>query len=134
MGVKVLIIEDDQLIQRMYQKMFTFDKFDVETASDGEEGLDKARTMNPKPTIILLDVMMPKMNGMQVLEKLKLDPELKKIPVIMLSNLAGENDIETALSKGAVKYIIKSEYDPKQVSEIVKEVVAGYTRGDVPSA
>lgn len=134
MGVKVLIIEDDQLIQRMYQKMFTFDKFDVETASDGEEGLDKARTMNPKPTIILLDVMMPKMNGMQVLEKLKLDPELKKIPVIMLSNLAGENDIETALSKGAVKYIIKSEYDPKQVSEIVKEVVSGYTRGDVPSA
>lgn len=133
MAVKVLLIEDDQLIQRMYQKIFTFEKFDVEMASDGEEGLDKARSMDPKPTIILLDVMMPKMNGMQVLEKLKLDPELKKIPVVMLSNLAGENDIETALSKGAVKYIIKSEYDPKQITDMVKEIVAGYTRNDIPS-
>lgn len=132
MAVKLLLIEDDQLIQRMYQKIFAFEKFDVEMASDGEEGLEKARTMQPKPTIILLDVMMPKMNGMQVLEKLKLDPELNKIPVIMLSNLAGENDIETALSKGAVKYIIKSEYDPKQISDMVKEVIAGYTRNDVP--
>lgn len=134
MSVKVLLVEDDQLIQRMYQKIFSFEKFDVEMAGDGEEGLEKARTMNPKPTIILLDVMMPKMNGMQVLEKLKADPELKAIPVIMLSNLAGENDIETALSKGAVKYIIKSEYDPKQVSDMVKEVVAGYTRDDIPAA
>ena len=107
MTVKVLLIEDDQLILRMYQKIFSFVKFEVELASDGEEGLEKARTMQPKPTIILLDVMMPKMNGMQVLEKLKQDPALKTIPVVMLSNLAGENDIETALSKGAVKYIIK---------------------------
>lgn len=134
MAVKVLLIEDDQLIQRMYEKIFTFEKFDVEMASDGEEGLEKARTMQPKPTVILLDVMMPKMNGMQVLEKLKLDPELKSIPVIMLSNLAGENDIETALSKGAVKYIIKSEFDPKQISDMVKEIVAGYTRNEIPTA
>jgi CheY-like chemotaxis protein len=134
MAAKLLLIEDDQLIQRMYEKIFTFEKFEVEMASDGEEGLEKARTMQPKPTVILLDVMMPKMNGMQVLEKLKLDPELKSIPVIMLSNLAGENDIDTALSKGAVKYIIKSEYDPKQVSDMVKEIIAGYTRNDIPVA
>lgn len=134
MTVKVLLIEDDQLILRMYQKIFSFEKFDVELASDGEEGLEKARAMQPKPTIILLDVMMPKMNGIQVLEKLKLDPELKNIPVVMLSNLAGENDIETALSKGAVKYIIKSEYDPKQITDMVKEIVAGYTRNDVPES
>ncbi len=134
MAATVLLIEDDQLIQRMYQKIFTFEKFAVVLAGDGEEGLDKARTMSPRPTVILLDVMMPKMNGMQVLEKLKLDPELKSIPVIMLSNLAGENDIETALSKGAVKYIVKSEYDPKQVSDMVKEIIAGYTRNDVPTA
>ncbi len=134
MTVKVLLIEDDQLILRMYQKIFSFEKFDVELASDGEEGLEKARTMQPKPTIILLDVMMPKMNGIQVLEKLKQDPELKSIPVVMLSNLAGENDIETALSKGAVKYIIKSEYDPKQITDMVKEIIAGYTRNDIPGA
>lgn len=131
MSAKVLIIEDDQLIQRMYQKIFTFQKFDVTMASDGEEGLEKARAI--KPTIILLDVMMPKMNGFDVLAKLKADPEMKSIPVIMLSNLAGENDIETALSKGAVKYIIKSEHDPKEVADMVQEVIAGYTRDQVPS-
>jgi CheY-like chemotaxis protein len=134
MATKVLLIEDDQLIQRMYAKIFAFEKFEVEVASNGEEGLEKAKTMEPKPTIILLDVMMPKMNGLEVLEKLKLDPATKSLPVIMLSNLAGENDVETALSKGAVKYIIKSEYDPKQVADMVKEVVAGYTRNDVPGA
>jgi CheY-like chemotaxis protein len=131
MAARVLIIEDDQLIQRMYDKIFSFEKYEVITASDGEEGLEKARTTNP--TIILLDVMMPKMNGMEVLEKLKLDPETKAIPVIMLSNLAGENDVETALSKGAVKYIIKSEYDPKEVADMVEEVIKGYTRDAIPS-
>lgn len=130
MAARVLIIEDDQLIQRMYDKIFSFEKYEVITASDGEEGLEKARTT--KPTIILLDVMMPKMNGMEVLEKLKLDPDTKAIPVIMLSNLAGENDVETALSKGAVKYIIKSEYDPKEVADMVEEVIKGYTRDAIP--
>ncbi|MDB5175563.1 MAG: hypothetical protein JWM81_421 [Candidatus Saccharibacteria bacterium] len=131
MSKKVLIIEDDQLIQRMYEKIFTFEKFEVVLAANGQEGLELARTVSP--TIILLDVMMPVMNGIEVLEKLKLDPATKAIPVIMLSNLAGENDIETALSKGAVKYIIKSEYDPKQIADMVEEITAGYTRNDVPS-
>ena len=117
----------------MYEKMFQFAKFDVTLASDGAEGLDKVRAMDPKPAIILLDVMMPKMNGMEVLDKLKLDAELKNIPVIMLSNLAGENDVETALSKGAVKYIIKSEHEPKEIADMVKQIVAGYTRDDIPT-
>lgn len=129
---KILIVEDDPLMSRMYQKIFSFDKYEVEMAADGEEGLEKARVT--KPTLILLDIMMPKMNGLQVLDKLKADPELKKIPVVMLTNLAGQQDAETALSKGAVKYIIKSEFEPKQVSEMVKEILAGYTRNEVPQA
>lgn len=127
---KVLIIEDDPLMSRMYQKIFTFEKYDVVMAGDGQQGLDLARS--EKPTLILLDVMMPKMNGFQVLEKLKSDPETKTIPVVMLTNLAGEQDAETALAKGAVKYIVKSEYEPKQVADMVKEILAGYTRNDVP--
>src|ERR1700756_713354 len=107
---KILIVEDDPLMSRMYQKIFTFDKYEVEIANNGEEGLTKASTTHP--TIILLDVMMPKMNGLQVLEKLKADPVTKNIPVIMLTNLAGQQDADTALSRGAVKYIIKSEHDP----------------------
>lgn len=129
---KILIVEDDPLMSRMYQKIFTFEGYEVMMAGDGQEGLEKARS--GKPTMILLDVMMPKMNGLQVLEKLKADPETKGIPVVMLTNLAGQQDAETALTKGAVKYIVKSEYEPKQVANMVKEILAGYTRNEVPKA
>jgi len=128
---KLLITEDDPLMSRMYQKIFTFEGYEVVMAADGQEGLDKAREVNP--TMILLDVMMPKLNGLQVLEKLKADPATRSIPVVMLTNLAGQQDAENALSKGAIKYIVKSEYDPKQVADMVKEILAGYTRNDIPS-
>ena len=127
---KILIIEDDPLMLRLYQKIFRFEGFEVDVATDGELGLDSARKI--KPTLILLDIMMPKLNGLQVLEKLKSDSETKKIPVVMLTNLAGSQDAEKAMSMGAVKYIIKSEYDPKQVTNMVKEILAGYTRDQVP--
>jgi DNA-binding response OmpR family regulator len=129
---KILIIEDDTLMLRMYQKAFGFEKYEVETAVDGEEGLEKARSF--KPTLILLDVMMPKKNGLQVLDELKADASLKSIPVVMLTNLAGTADAETAMSKGAVKYIVKSQHDPKEVVDMIKEVLAGYTRDEVPQA
>jgi CheY-like chemotaxis protein len=131
-SVRILITEDDPLMSRMYQKIFSFEGYEVVMADNGQDGLEKARTV--QPTLILLDVMMPVMNGLEMLEKLKQDPTTKGIPVIMLTNLAGEQDAETALSKGAVKYIVKSEYDPKQISDMVKEVLAGYTRNDVPPA
>lgn len=130
--VKILIIEDDPLMSRMYQKIFTFEGYEIEMAADGIEGLEKIRT--GKPTLILLDIMMPKMNGLQVLEKLKANPETKAIPVVILTNLAGQQDAEKALTLGAVKYIVKSEYEPKQVADMVKEILAGYTRGEVPKA
>ncbi len=129
---KILIVEDDPLISRMYQKIFTFEQYEVVGAPDGEAGLDSAR--KEKPTMILLDVMMPKMNGLEVLERLKADPETKDIPVVMLTNLAGEKDAETALSKGAVKYIIKSEHEPKEIADMVREILSGYTRDEVPTA
>lgn len=131
MAKVLLIIEDDPLMVRMYQKIFKFEGFDVETAFDGEEGIEKVRKV--KPTVVLLDIMMPKMNGLEVLDKIKSDPEIKKIPVIMLTNLAGQQDAEAALEKGAVKYIIKSEHDPKDIVRMVKEIMAGYTRNEVPS-
>lgn len=126
----LLIVEDDPLMSRMYKKIFTFEKYEVDTAADGEEGLDKARSI--KPTVILLDIMMPKMNGLQVLDKLKADPDTKNIPVIMLTNLASDKDAENAMIKGAVKYIVKSEHDPKEVANMVKEIIAAHSRDDVP--
>lgn len=126
----LLIVEDDPLMSRLYQKIFTFEKYTVDAASDGMEGLEKARTV--KPMLILLDVMMPKMNGLQVLDKLKADPETKDIPVVVLTNLASEKDAEMALLKGAVKYIVKSEHEPKEIIAMVKEIIAAHSRDDVP--
>lgn len=127
---KILIVEDDSLMVRMYQKVFSIEGHQVEVASDGEEALEKIRS--GKPTIILLDIMMPKLNGLQVLEKLKADPATGNIPVIILTNLAGEQDAQKALELGAVRYIVKSKHDPKGVSDIVNEILSGYTREEVP--
>ncbi len=129
---KILIIEDDPLMTRLYQKVFKFEKYEVEVASNGKTGLEKVDSF--KPTLILLDIMMPKMNGLQVLAKLKANPETKKIPVVVLTNLAGTQDAETAMAKGAVKYIVKSEHEPKEVVKIVKGILAGYTRNKIPEA
>ncbi len=129
---KILIVEDDPLMLRMYQKIFIFEKFDVEVATNGEEALEKIRSS--RPTLILLDIMMPKLNGIQVLDKLKSDPDTKSIPVVILTNLASEKDAENAMLKGAVKYIIKSQHEPKSVSNMVKEIISAYSRDDVPTA
>jgi CheY-like chemotaxis protein len=120
--IKVLMIEDDALMIRMYQRIFTLSGYEIEVAVDGIEGYDKAKSF--KPDLILLDVMMPKMNGLQTLEKLKSDETTKQIPVFMLTNLANKPDAEKAIQNGAVKYLIKSEYEPKQLLEIVKDYFA----------
>lgn len=119
---KVLIVEDDPTILRMYQMIFVHQGHEVEMAIDGEDGLAKVRSF--KPTIVLLDIMMPKMNGLELLDKLKADPATKGIPVVMLTNLGGDQDIESAMSKGAVKYIVKSEHEPHDVVDMVEAVLA----------
>jgi DNA-binding response OmpR family regulator len=126
----ILIVEDDTLLLRMYQEAFSSEGFEVLSALDGQAGLDLARSK--KPTIILLDIMMPKMNGIQMLEQLKADPAIHTIPVIVLTNLSGTKDAEKALALGAVKYVIKSEYKPREVIKIVKDIITGYTRDSIP--
>jgi CheY-like chemotaxis protein len=116
---KVLLIEDDPLVVRMYQKILAFEGFEIESAPDGRSGIEKAKTM--KPDLIFCDVMMPKLNGIEVLEHLKADANTKDIPVIMLTNLSGTHDAETALEKGAFAYMVKSEFKPKDVAQKAKE-------------
>lgn len=130
MTVKVLIIEDDELMLRMYQKIFIAEGYEVETAANGEEGLEKARETHP--TLIMLDIMMPKLNGLDMLRQLKSIPDIERVPVVILSNLSGTADIEAALQAGAVRYICKSDYKPKEVFDIVQGILAGYTRNDIP--
>lgn len=131
---KILLVEDDPLMLRMYQRKLLNDGYEVETAVNGEEGLVKIRSF--RPDMVLLDIMMPKLNGFQVLERMKADPTTAKIPVIILTNIGGtQEDIEKGLGLGAVAYLVKSYYRPDEVVAKVKEVLAGYTFGkEIPQA
>jgi len=100
---KVLLIEDEVLILRMYEKIFSFEGFGVITAVDGIEGLEKAKT--EKPNLILLDIMMPKMDGLRVLEQLKAEPLTKDIPVVVLTNLSSDIVIKDAFAKEIKQYL-----------------------------
>lgn len=120
---RILIIEDDLRLSRMYEKILSFEGNQIDIAYDGEEGLKKAN--EGKPDLILLDIMMPKMGGIEVLEKLKADQSTKNTPVVMLTSLSDEGQLEEALAKGAAKYIRKGDTDPQQVSEMIRELVGG---------
>jgi CheY-like chemotaxis protein len=122
---KILLIEDDMFMRRLYSDVFTLEGFDFATAENGEEGL--LQIYKEAPALILLDIMMPNMNGLEVLEKLKIDPRTKNIPVVMLTNLSGKTEENNAIQKGATKYLVKSEYEPKQIVGIVKEILVKLT-------
>jgi len=132
-NVRIFIVEDDPLMTRLYGRIFQFFGYEVENAFNGEEALKRLQAMKEKPTLILLDIIMPKLSGFEVLRELKKNPELKNIPVVILSNLAGQADAEKALSIGAVMYLVKSQYEPKEIVEKVKEIISAYTREkDIP--
>ena len=119
--LKILLIEDDPLMLRLYEKVFQRQNFQIVTASRGAEGLVKA--VSESPQLILLDIMMPEMDGFEVLKRLKENPSTHDVKVIALTNLAGEEDAKKAIELGAVRYIIKSEHDPEEVVKSSKEVL-----------
>jgi len=116
---KILIVEDEETISSMYEASMGKAGFKVVLAKDGEEGL-KAATES-KPNLILLDIMMPKMDGFAVLEKLKSDDNTKNIPVVMLTNLGQSEDKEKGKKLGAVDYWVKADFTPSQVNEKIKQ-------------
>jgi CheY-like chemotaxis protein len=118
---KILLIDDDKIIYSMYQKAFTYEGFEIDFADNGQAGLDKVKAFNPD--LILLDVMMPKVNGLEVLEILKADPITNHIPVVMLSNLAEFQITNNAITKGATQYIIKSDTTPKGVVDLARNIL-----------
>ncbi len=119
---KILLIEDDQYVQRMYQRMFGHQNVELIFASNGNEGLEHAQKL--KPHIILLDILLPGLSGLEVLERLKAEGETKDIPVLILSNLADEDTINTAKKLGAEEYIVKADFSPEQVVEEVKKYIS----------
>jgi DNA-binding response OmpR family regulator len=116
---KILLAEDDVFISRAYQDGLGRAGFNIIAAADGAEALKKAEA--EVPDLILLDVIMPIKNGFEVLEELKKNEKLKNIPVIVLSNLGQDSDIEKGRKLGAADYLIKSNHSLREVAEKVSE-------------
>jgi two-component system alkaline phosphatase synthesis response regulator PhoP len=121
---KILLIEDDPLMINLYKQTFFLNGFDLDVAEDGLAGLALLKDSTQKPSVILLDIMMPKMNGFQVLEHLKKNPATKDIPVMILTNLAQPGDVEKVLQMGAAMYLIKSEHGPRETVEKIRQTIA----------
>jgi len=116
---KVLIIEDDPLLIKMYKTKLINEGFEVLTASDGQEGLDLA--LAKIPDAIILDVMMPKLSGLDMLKMLSQDKSGSQIPVVIISNLSQQDEAQQAKKYGAKEYLVKANFTPKEVIEKVKQ-------------
>jgi len=120
--IKILLIEDDPFLLSMYATKFELEGFEIIFAEDGEKALKVAS--KEKPDIILLDVLLPKMDGFEVLKELKKNEETKAVPVILLTNLSQRDDVEKGLALGAVDYLIKAHFMPTEVVEKIKKILA----------
>ena len=122
---KILFIEDESALQKTFGEILSQEGYEMISALDGEIGL---RLANPpaggkKPDLILLDLILPKIHGFEVLKRLKKDKETKDIPVIVLTNLEGIGDVDKALGLGATTYLVKAQYGLEEVVEKIKKAL-----------
>jgi len=118
---KILIIEDDQMISSMYRTKLKQENFIVLTATNGAQGLELA--LNEKPDLVMLDIIMPQLDGFSVLRQLRGNEGTKNTPIIMLTNLGTDEDKEKGQKLGATDYLIKTNLTPAQISEIIKKYI-----------
>jgi len=118
---KILFIEDEEALQITFGDILQREKYEVIKALDGEIGLRLAKS--EKPDLIILDLVLPKIHGFEVLKTLKKDKETKDIPVIILTNLERPKDVEQALDLGATTYLVKTNYGLEDVIDKVKKVL-----------
>ena len=116
---KILLVEDDFFLADIYQTKLSVENYNIVVAQDGVEGLHLANS--EKPDLILLDIMLPKMDGLEVLKKLKAQDETKNIPVILLSNLGQEFVVKGGMNLGAVDYLLKSDLTPREVINKIRK-------------
>lgn len=117
----ILFIEDESALQKTFSDTLSQEGYEIISALDGEIGLRLAK--EKKPDLILLDIILPKINGFEVLKELKANPKTKDIPVIVLTNLEGMDDIDKAIELGATTYLIKAQYSLEEVVEKIKKVL-----------
>lgn len=123
---KILFIEDEPALQRTFGEILKQEGYEMISALDGDVGL---RLANPpaggkKPDLILLDLILPRVHGFEVLKKLKEDPETKEIPIIVLTNLEGIGDVDKAIELGATTYLVKAQYSLEEVIEKIKKALS----------
>ncbi|OHA76732.1 MAG: hypothetical protein A3H01_02495 [Candidatus Wildermuthbacteria bacterium RIFCSPLOWO2_12_FULL_40_9] len=119
---KILIVEDEQALQKTLGEILTQEGYEVIAASDGEMGLTLAQDSNPD--LVLLDLILPKMSGFEVLKQLKGNNLTKDIPVIVLTNLESVEEVDKAVSLGATTYLVKSQYSLEELVSKIKEIAS----------
>ena len=121
MPKKVLLVEDEEIMINLLQKKLIQEGYDVRVAVNGEEGLAKMKEI--KPDIVLLDIIMPKLGGFEVMKGMNKDPELKEIPVVVISNSGQPVELDKARELGARDWLIKTEFDPQEViDKVIKQI------------
>ena len=118
MAKTILIIEDDKFLKELIARKLTEEGFGVSEAVDGEEGIKKIK--EEKPDLVLLDLILPGIDGFEVLSQMRKESALSSIPVIILSNLGQKEDVEKGLKMGAVDYLIKAHFTPGEIIDKIK--------------
>lgn len=119
---KVLIIEDSEAVVAMYERQFAHEGFTVVFAPDGVAGIAKAKS--EKPDVILLDIVLPRKSGLEVLKELKAETKTKAIPVVAISAFGSEENKKQALTLGAVVFLEKELMDPAEVATVIKKAIS----------
>jgi len=119
---KIVLIEDDAFLAGMYVTKLELEGYEVKLASDGEKGLKMVE--EELPDLVLLDIVLPKVSGFEVLKQIKGSSRTKKIPVLLLTNLGQRDDVSKGLSLGATDYLIKAHFMPSEVVEKIKKLVS----------
>jgi len=118
---KILVVEDDKFLRELISRDLVKEGYDVVEAVDGEKGIESIKKENPD--LVLLDLILPGIDGFEVLSRMKSDPALSQIPVIILSNLGQRDDIERGLELGASDYLIKAHFTPNEIIEKIKTML-----------
>lgn len=118
----ILFIEDESALQKAFGEILSREGYKLLSALDGETGLKLAKTK--KPDLILLDLILPKIHGFEVLKQLKADPQTKDIPIIVLTNLEKIADIDKAIELGATTYLVKAQYSLEEVIRKIKKALS----------
>lgn len=121
MAKTILIIEDDKFLRELIVQKLLKEDYEISEAVDGEEGFKKIK--EEKPDLVLLDLILPGIDGFEVLSKVKEEPNLVKIPIIILSNLGQKEDIEKGMKLGAIDYLIKAHFTPGEIIEKIKNAL-----------